>query len=192
MVKLLGGYHEPDKDSEAMVMGQPFQLGSMVAARETGLRFVHQDLGLIEHFTVAENFFMAAASSRLRPLAKRDERVRTSRALRDFGYGDINPESLVSELSAAQRTVVAIVRALSGDAPPALLVLDEPTASLPGPDASCCSTRCVDSPATGDGALISHHLDEIMRLADSVTVLREAARWPLLRLPTSPTNGWPS
>ena len=177
VVKLLGGYHTPDKDSEAYVRDEPFQLGSMGAAREAGLRFVHQDLGLVEHFTVAENFFLTAPSPRMRPLAKRDERVRTGRALVDFGYSDIDPESLVSELSAAQRTVVAIVRALSGEAPPALLVLDEPTASLPGPDAELLFDALRRLARDGGSVLfISHHLDEIMGLADTVTVLRDGRK----------------
>src|SRR6266702_3429617 len=46
VVKLLGGYHVPDQGSEAFVKDQPFQLGSITAARDAGLRFVHQDLGL--------------------------------------------------------------------------------------------------------------------------------------------------
>src|SRR4051794_10256052 len=59
VVKLLGGYHAPDQGCEAFVGEQPFQLGSMTAAGEAGLRFVHQDLGLVEHLSVSENFFMS-------------------------------------------------------------------------------------------------------------------------------------
>jgi ribose transport system ATP-binding protein len=176
LVKLLGGYHAADPGYEASVMDEPFHLGSMSAAREAGLRFVHQDLGLVEHLTVAENFFISARSGWMKPLAKGDERSRAARALEDFGY-KIDPEALVSSLSAAQRTVVAIVRALAGEAPPALLVLDEPTASLPGPDVELLFDA-LRRLAHGGGSVlfISHHLDEVMGLADAVTVLRDGRR----------------
>ncbi|WP_198144209.1 sugar ABC transporter ATP-binding protein [Parafrankia sp. EUN1f] len=173
VVKLLGGYHVPDEGCEAFVGDRPFQLGSMTAAHAAGLRFVHQDLGLVEHMTVAENFFMSPRAGWVRPLSAGAERSRTARALADFGY-EIDPGAQVSSLSAAQRTVVAIVRALHGERPPALLILDEPTASLPGPDAEllfAALRRLVRG--SGSVLFISHHLDEVMGLADSVTVLRD-------------------
>ncbi|XVQ15001.1 sugar ABC transporter ATP-binding protein [Spirillospora sp. CA-255316] len=173
LVKLLGGYHTPDKGASALLNDQPFHLGSMAAARDAGLRFVHQDLGLVENFTVTENLFVSTRSKWLFPLRARDETARTGRALRDFGY-DIDPGALVSSLSAAQRTVVAIVRALVGEVPPALLVLDEPTASLPGPDAEVLFDALRRLASSGGSVLfISHHLDEVLRLADTVTVLRD-------------------
>ena len=175
LVKLLGGYHAPDPGCEALVMGEPFHLGSMTAAREAGLRFVHQDLGLVEDLTVAENFFMSAPASRMRPLAKRDERSRAARALEEFGY-KIDPGALVASLSAAQRTVVAIVRALQGESPPCLLVLDEPTASLQGPDVELLFEALRRLAHGGSVLFISHDLDEVMRLANTVTVLRDGQR----------------
>lgn len=176
VVKLLGGYHEPDKGSEAHVNGQELQLGSITAAKDAGLRFVHQDLGLVDHFSVAENFFLTNSSVSLKPLSKREERLRSGKALRAFGY-DIDPRSLVADLSAAQRTVVAIVRALSGDTPPALLILDEPTAALPGPDAELLFAALRRLAASGASVLlISHHLDEIVRVSDMVTVLRDGRK----------------
>ena len=176
VVKLLGGYHAPDKGSEALVNGESLQLGSMSAAKEAGLRFVHQDLGLVERFSVAENFYLTSSSGSVKPLAKREERARTEQALRTFGY-DIDPQSLVADLSAAQRTVVAIVRALSGETPPSLLILDEPTASLPGPDAELLFVALRRLAANGGSVLlISHHLDEIIRVSDAVTVLRDGRK----------------
>ena len=173
VVKLLGGYHTPDQGCEAFVGDRPFHLGSMTAARDAGLRFVHQDLGLVEHLTIAENFFMSPRTGWMRPQSAREERSRAARALADFGY-EFDAGALVSSLSAAQRTVVAIVRALHGETPPALLVLDEPTASLPGPDAELLFAA-LRRLAHGGGSVlfISHHLDEVMGLADSVTVLRD-------------------
>jgi len=176
LVKLLGGYHAPDHGSSSFVKGKPLQLGSMSSAHDAGLRFVHQDLGLVEALTVAENFFMASHGSCLRPLAASREQSRAARTLEQFGY-EIDAGATVSSLSAAHRTVVAIVRALHGDTMPALLVLDEPTASLPGPDAELlfdALRRLTDN--GGSVLFISHHLDEVIGLADTVTVLRDGRR----------------
>lgn len=176
LVKLLGGYHSPDSGGEAAVSGEPFQLGSMKAADEAGLRFVHQDLGLVENLSVAENFFMATRRGWVTPISKGDERSSAARALRDFGYV-IDPRALVSSLSPAQRTAVAIVRALHGEKRPSLLILDEPTASLPAPDARLLFDALRRLTRAGGSVLfISHHLDEVMGLADTVTVLRDGRK----------------
>ena len=176
LVKLLGGYHEPDAGSEATVNGEPFDLGSAAAANDAGLRFVHQDLGLIEALSVAENFFMASHRGWVNRISKSDERSRAGQALKDFGY-DIDPRARVGSLSAAQRTVVAIVRALHGEKPPALLILDEPTASLPGPDAQLLFDALRRLTRAGGSVLfISHHLDEVMELAETVTILRDGRK----------------
>jgi len=176
LVKLLGGYHGPDPGSQASVAGEPFELGSATAANDAGLRFVHQDLGLIEDLSVAENFFMASHRGWVNPISKREEWSRAARALRDFGY-DIDPRALVGSLSAARRTAVAIVRALHGDKPPSLLVLDEPTSSLPGPDVQLLFDALRRLTRAGGSVLfISHYLDEVMGLADTITVLRDGRK----------------
>ena len=176
LVKLLGGYHGPDAGSEATVAGEPFELGSAAAANDAGLRFVHQDLGLIEDLSVAENFFIASHRGWVNRISKSDERSRAGQALKDFGY-DIDPRARVGSLSAAQRTVVAIVRALHGEKPPSLLILDEPTASLPGPDAQLLFDALRRLTRAGGSVLfISHHLDEVMELAETVTILRDGRK----------------
>lgn len=173
MVKLLSGVYTPDSGSRASVGGEPFELGSMTAAHEAGLRFVHQDLGLIDQQTVAENFFMEPHHGWLNKISTGSERKRATRALQDFGY-DIDSRALVGTLSAAQRTAVAIVRALDGEKPPPLLILDEPTASLPGPDADLLFDALRRLTRAGSSVLfISHHLDEVLGLADTATVLRD-------------------
>jgi ribose transport system ATP-binding protein len=173
VVKLLAGYHAPDKAGSAKVAGESFHLGSMAAAHHAGLRFVHQDLGLVEFCTAVENFCIGEPLRGLLPLRRREERHRAARAIAAFGF-DIHPDALVAELSAAQRTALAIVRATSADKPPAVLILDEPTASLTGPDVSLLFASLRRLASQGTAILfISHHLDEVVDIADAVTVLRE-------------------
>lgn len=174
LVKVLGGYHAPDAGT-ALVGGRSLHLGGAKAADRAGLRFVHQDLGLVEDLSVADNFHLVyTAAPRMRPLSKRGEIKRAGEALKDFGY-DIDPSLRVQDLTAAERTAVAIVRAVSaGEDDPQLLILDEPTASLPNADAEIMYRALRGLAAKGRSVLfISHHLEEVLGLADRVTVLRD-------------------
>ena len=174
VVKVLGGYHHPDTGT-ATVGGQPFPLGASKAAEAAGMRFVHQDLGLVEDLSVADNFHLTAVEGKWTArLSRKRETARAGQALRDFGY-DIDPARRVETLTAAERTAVAIVRAVAGGAgDPQLLVLDEPTASLPHADAEVMYGALRRLVAQGRSVLfISHHLDEVLALADRVTILRD-------------------
>lgn len=174
VVKVLGGYHRGD-GGEASAGGRPFALGDPAEADAAGMRFVHQDLGLVEDLSVTDNFHLTAAEGAwVRPFSKRAEAQIAGEALRDFGY-DIDPTRLVRDLTAAERTAVAIVRAVCAYAEdPKLLILDEPTASLPQADAEIMYRSLRSLVAKGRSVLfISHHLDEVLSLADRVTVLRD-------------------
>jgi len=178
LVKILAGYHEPDAGAVAHVRGRPFELGSAAAARAAGLRFVHQDLGLVEVMSVTDNFFLSAPDrSSLSRVRRRDERATVRAALAALGY-DLDPDALVVQLAESERTAVAMARALADiDEDPVLLVLDEVTASLPGAEVDRLFDALRRIAASGVAILfISHHLDEVLGLADRVTVLRDGRR----------------
>jgi len=176
-VKLLAGYHKPDPGSTAAVAGRPFEVGSAVAARDAGLRFVHQNLGLIETMAVSDNFRLEGGAGWLAPLRRRTERADASKALADLGYGHIDPTTRVSALVEAERTAVALARALQHFEHVPLLVLDEPTASLPGPEVERLFEALRGIAARGTAILfISHHLEEVFALADRATVLRDGKK----------------
>jgi len=86
IVKILAGYHEPDEGATAEVAGVPFALGSATDALDAGLRFVHQDLGLVESMTVSDNFRITRRMSSLSLLNRGDERKAARRALDSLGY----------------------------------------------------------------------------------------------------------
>ena len=179
VVKVLAGYHEPDDGAVAEVAGVPFELGSSTAALGAGLRFVHQDLGLVETMSVSDNFRMSRRLRSLAPLRRGDDRADARRALEALGYA-IDPTAPIAALAESERTAVGVARALDGageDGRFPLLVLDEATAALPGPEVSRLFGALRRVAAAGTAVLfISHYLDEVLSIADRVTVLRDGKR----------------
>jgi ribose transport system ATP-binding protein len=175
LVKVLAGYHAADAGS-ASLGGAPLSLRQGDRSKD-GIRFVHQSSGLVEALSVAENFRLCTPSSRLRPLDRGDERMAAAEGLRALGY-DVDPSVPVAALSAAERTAVALARALDGwQDGVRLVVLDEVTASLPGPEVERLLAALRKVRATGVAVLyVSHHLDEVLDLADTVTVLRDGRK----------------
>lgn len=142
---------------------------------EVGIRFVHQDLGLLEPLTVAENIAMTTGYGDRAGLVRWREVRRAAQVALDRIGLDVSPAALVAELRPAQRTLVAIARCLTGGAGAAsLLVLDEPTASLPDEEATHLLERLQALTRSGTTVLyVTHRLDEVLRAADAVTVLRD-------------------
>jgi ribose transport system ATP-binding protein len=176
LIKLLSGYHQPDPGAEAEIDGHPFQIGSAHAARTAGLRFVHQDLALVLSLSVLDNVMLGRPypvgfGRRIRQ-RRAAEQVR--RSLRALGV-TADVRSAVSSLSMAERSAVAIARCLSDtEGSRALFVFDEPTAALPSDDVGRLLAAINNLRAAGHGILlVSHHLNEVLEVADRVTVLRD-------------------
>ena len=131
LIKVLAGYHQPDPGASAELNGQSFELGSPQAAHAVGMRFIHQDLGLIADLDVIDNLALGRAYEGRRWLSNRREEEAARRLLAPFGV-DVDVRRPLRQLSAAQRTIVAIARALRGGVSGSgALILDEPTATLP-------------------------------------------------------------
>jgi ribose transport system ATP-binding protein len=182
LIKTLSGYHLPDRVREASLDGGDLAFGSASAAHQHGCRFVHQDLGLIESETVADNLGLTAGFPVRRGRIDRGElRARTRAALAQLGV-EIDPDVAVSTLLPVHRTILAVARALSASEAPEpggraevrLLVLDEPTAALPREEANQLLTVMRRAASRGIPVLfVTHHLQEVYAIADDVTVLRD-------------------
>jgi ribose transport system ATP-binding protein len=184
-VKVLSGFHEPEPGYQATAAGARLTLGSARAAHEAGLRFVHQELGLVDHLSVVDNVILGSAfpTRRLGSIDWRLARRQVTELLDRLGYS-LDVREPVADLSPINRTAIAIARALHGDTPPHTLVLDEPTAALPTSGVSALFEVIRRLRATGIGIIyISHHLDEVFEIADRVTVLRDGQQ--VATLPTS-------
>ena len=179
-IKILAGYHQPDSGCTAELAGKPLQLGDARAAKEAGIRFVHQDLGLVAGLSAVENMSMGVGYTTRRG-GRIDWRADTARAhdgLEALGFHDIDVNNPVGMLTPSQRTAVALARSMHGWQEHAhLLVLDEPTASLPGADVERLFTAIRLMKDRGVALLyVSHHIDEVFEIADDVTVLRDGQR----------------
>ena len=140
--------------------------------RRLPIAFIHQDLGLIEWMTVAENIsLMLGFPRRLGLIDWNAVRTRAARALEIVG-ADIDPDLRIHHLTRTEKSLVAIARALVADAE--VLVLDEPTASLPANEVSRLFTALRRLRARGVGMIyVSHRLDEVFEIADRMVILRD-------------------
>jgi ribose transport system ATP-binding protein len=178
-IKILAGYHRPDPGAEVLVCGRRLTFGSAASSHSLGCRFVHQDLGLVETATILDNFYLAGGYPlRWGTIRARAARSGVQKALARVGL-DPDPRSIVGELSPAMRTGVAMARALdTGDrAGTSVLVLDEPTATLPASEVRRLIDLVKAVAASGVGVLfVTHRLDDVFQLADTATVLRDGRR----------------
>lgn len=175
LIKALAGFHTPDDEVTASVFGTSFRLGDYTSAAHAGVRFVHQDLGLVDQLSTVDNLALGPGYPLHRggTIRWREAAKRSARAMRSLGY-DFDVTVPVSTLSAAERTGVAIARALeSWSGQPKVIVLDEPTAAMPAPEAHRLHDTMLRLREQGLGiVLVSHHLDEVLKLSDDITVLR--------------------
>jgi ribose transport system ATP-binding protein len=179
LIKILAGVERADPGGVVRVGERRVAADAMtpVLARGLGLRFVHQDPGIFPSMTVAENIaigsaFPTGAAGRIRWPALR----RSTQALLDRFEIHATPTMCPEALSPATRTMVAIARALQHqeDAHSGVLVLDEPTASLPDREVVVLMEALRRYASRGQTIVfVSHRLDEVAALAADVTVLRD-------------------
>ncbi|MEU3520693.1 sugar ABC transporter ATP-binding protein [Streptomyces sp. NPDC006654] len=167
LIKVLAGVHRPDA-GRITVAGQP--LGSRAATR--AMSFIHQDLGLVDWMTVAENVALVGGyPRRVGLISWRRTRERCAEALRTVAV-HLDPDEPLAGLAPAERSLVALARALAVDA--RLIVLDEPTARLPAADCARLFRALHDLRDQGRAILyVSHRLDEVHQVADTFAVLRD-------------------
>jgi ribose transport system ATP-binding protein len=186
LIRIISGYHRPDSGT-VTIDGTALPYGDPDSSHMMGARFVHQNLGLIHSLSVLDNLSLQRGfPTRLGTISRRRSVSAAADALAAVSL-DVNPEALVGDLTPAERTGVAVARAFSRDArsAPRLLVLDEPTATLPEREVSklMAITRAA---AREVGVLyVTHRLDEIFEIAEVVTVLRDGrvhARAPVAGL----------
>jgi ribose transport system ATP-binding protein len=172
LIKVLAGAHQPD-GGVITWRGEEVTLKSPIAAMRLGIATIYQELDLVEGLSVAENIFLGHEPTTAGFVVRgRHARTEATSLLKRLGHAEIEAHRPVGSLSAAQQQIVSMARALSHDV--RLIVMDEPSAAL-DPDEVDNLFRIVAT-LTADGVAvvyISHRLEEIRRIGDRVTVLKD-------------------
>ncbi|WP_311208413.1 MULTISPECIES: sugar ABC transporter ATP-binding protein [unclassified Aeromicrobium] len=182
LIKVLAGVYSADAGGRIDVqdVSAPAEEWSPSLARSAGLHVVHQDPAVFGPLTVAENLAIGRGFARGKAgrIDWKATRRRAAQVLDRFSI-DVSPTMLVADLRPADRTMLSIARALQDQegAHDGVLVLDEPTASLPAEEVHRLLAALRVYAAAGQTILyVSHRLPEILELADRVTVLRDGAQ----------------
>lgn len=174
LIKIVSGVQPPDPGGEIVVAGQAHAALTPIQSAQLGIEVIYQDLALFPNLTVAEN--IAVARHLGRPHLVRRARLReTAEAVIGRLGVALDPDARVGELPIASRQLVAICRAMAGEA--RLLIMDEPTASLTRQEVDRLLALTLDLKRGGVTVVfVSHRLGEVLQIAERVTVLRDGCR----------------
>lgn len=170
LIKVLGGAHLPDA-GEIRLEGRPVRIPSPLASQRLGVSIIYQEFNLIPELTVGENIFLGREKTRHGFTDAAEERRQALGLFKRIGI-ELDPSARCSDLTIAQQQTVEIAKALSVNAK--LIVMDEPSAALSHQEVEHLFDIIRDLKAQGMGIVyISHRLDEIFRIGDRITVLRD-------------------
>ena len=170
LIKILAGVHQPSGGSMTLD-GAPYAPASPREAAARGIAVVFQELSLCNNLTVAENILATREPARY-GIINRRALYHRARQLVDELQLPVDVEARVADLSIAQRQLVEIAKGLSHDAK--VVILDEPTSSLSDAEAEILFAIIARLKAAGKAVIyISHRMEEIMRLSDDITVMRD-------------------
>ena len=173
LVKTLAGVETPDS-GEILLNGETVKISDPGRAQASGIAIIHQELNLAGHLSVAENIFVGREFRTRLGFIDFKKMNREARSLLEDSLHNtsIDPRDPLGELSLARQQMVEIVKALSLDA--RIIVMDEPTSSLAGNDVEALLELVIRLRERGVSIIyISHRLEEIFRISDRITVLRD-------------------
>jgi ABC-type sugar transport system ATPase subunit len=171
LMKVVAGSVTPDA-GRMTVDGDPVPLGSLAGAKASGVALVYQDLSLVPQLTVGENVLLGRwPTTRWGTVAWEELHATARRHLGRIGL-NVDPRWRDDELGMAERQLVEIAKALSGDV--RVLLLDEPTSALSDPEARRLFGIVRDLTSSGVAVVyVSHQLPEVLEIADRISVLRD-------------------
>ena len=187
LIKVLAGVHRPD-EGEITWLGEQVDIPTPEAAIDLGIATMYQELDVVDGLTVAENIFLGHEISR-GGFTKRSEAAKQTRELmRRLGHANLSPNTEVGTLSAANKQIVSMARALSHDIK--LIIMDEPSAVLDTEEVKNLFHVVNELTSAGIAVVyITHRLEEIRQIGDRITVLKDgrsmASGLPVADTPTA-------
>ncbi|HEX6276263.1 MAG TPA: sugar ABC transporter ATP-binding protein [Polyangiaceae bacterium] len=170
LIKILSGVHH-DYEGDVLVDGSVRRFANPLAAASAGIATIHQELSLVGSLSVTDNVLFGAPGHALSPVRRRDAREHAISLLSMLGL-TVDPDALVETFRLAERQLFEIARALGRRA--SVFVMDEPTSALAEPEAERLFSHVQRLVADGASVVyISHRIEEMKRLANRITVLRD-------------------
>lgn len=173
LMKIIAGIYQPDA-GELRLKGRPVVFDTPLAALQSGIAMIHQELNLMPHMSIAENIWIGR--EQLNGLRLIDHRAmhRCTAQLLERLRIDLDPEEQVGNLSIAERQMVEIAKAVSYDSD--VLIMDEPTSAITDKEVAHLFSIIADLKAQGKGIIyITHKMNEVFAIADEVAVFRDGA-----------------
>ncbi|MBA2667397.1 MAG: sugar ABC transporter ATP-binding protein [Trueperaceae bacterium] len=172
LMKILGGAYTADA-GDVTLFGSPVTFRHPLEAQQAGISVIHQEFNLLPHRTVMQNIYLGREPTRFGMIDDRALRRQVGTLLRELGVEHlVDPFAMVRDLSIAQQQMVEIAKAMSFDA--RVIVMDEPTAALSGPEVDVLFGLMRDVRERGVTVVyISHRFREIFEIADRVTVIKD-------------------
>lgn len=174
LIKIIAGVLRPEPGGRIFIEGVEHPHLDPVQSTACGIQVIYQDLSLFPNLSVAENISVAAHLGAPRLVDWRALRATAEAAMARIG-ASLDPESRVEDLSIANRQLVAICRAMAAKAK--LVIMDEPTASLTRHEVDALIRLVAELKRGGICTVfVSHRLDEVLEIAERVTVLRDGSK----------------
>ena len=174
LIKIISGVQLPEPGGRIAVAGHEYAALTPVISTHCGIQVIYQDLSLFPNLSVAENIAVAGHLGALRLVNRKAMRARAQAAMAQIGVA-LDLDTKIADLSIGNRQLVAICRALAGQA--RLVIMDEPTASLTRHEVDALLKLVGELKRRGLAIVfVSHKLDEVMEVAEKVTVLRDGAK----------------
>ncbi len=175
LIKIISGVQPPDPGGRIVIDGKLYPHLTPAESTRLGIQVIYQDLSLFPELTVAENIAFAQHLRRSVGIVDWKQIATTASTTIDRIGVALDPRDKVADLSIAQRQLVAICRALAADA--RLVIMDEPTASLTRNEVDALLAITRELKRRGIAVVfVSHRLDEVLEIAERVTVLRDGVK----------------
>jgi ribose transport system ATP-binding protein len=174
LMKILAGVYQKDS-GEVLLDGKAVDIQSPAHAQSLAIGIIHQELHLMGHMTAAQNIYLGREPRKMGGWFLDDDQLnRNAQALFSRMNLNLAPSAMIGDLTVAKQQMVEIAKALSYKS--RVLIMDEPTAALNNAEIEELFTIIRQLKSEGVGIVyISHKMDEIQRIADRVTVLRDGS-----------------